>query len=193
MSLRKRWNEEIPVEIRKWGTANLAPSDPYRVIGEQINDLMSEDDFAFMYSPRGRGAICPLVLALILVFQAREKIGDRTAAEFAVRRLDWLYALHLPLDWGGFHHTDLTNFRKRLLTHQAEALIFEKILDLVRSLGFLRSAQLQRTDSTHILSYTEKLGRLELVCETLRLALQAITKRAPTWRATASPEGFVTT
>lgn len=193
MSLQKRWNEAIPLAIRAWGEANLPPEDAYRIIGEHINELVSEEDFAFMYSPTGRGAICPVILALILVFQARERLGDRAAAEQAIRRLDWLYALHLPLDWGGFHHTDLTNFRKRVLAHGAEALIFEKVLGLVQRLGFLKRVRMQRSDSTHILSYTEKLGRLELVWETLRLTLSALERTAPGWRQTKVPEAFVNT
>lgn len=193
MSLQKRWRDEIPEGTRAWGAAHLAPTDPYRLIGEQINTVLSEDDFAAMYSKQGRGAVCPVVLALVLVFQARERIGDRTAAEMAVRRLDWLYALHLPLEWEGFHATDLTYFRRRLLEHQGEGLIFEKILALVQDLGFLKRSQLQRTDSTHVLSYTEKLGRLELVCETLRLALKALEDEAPTWSSQMLPEVYRST
>ena len=193
MSLQKRWNTEIPSEIKAWGAANLAPHDPYRMVGDHANQLLSEADFAAMYSTLGRGAICPVVLALIVVFQARERIGDRTAAEFAQRRLDWLYALHLPLNWGGFHHTDLTNFRKRVVAHKAEGLIFEKVLGLVQELGFLKRVQMQRSDSTHILSYTEKLGRVELVWETLRVALNAIEHVAPVWRERVIPAAFVET
>jgi len=191
MSLQKRWNTEIPAEIKAWGEQNLASHDPYRIIGDHVNELLREEDFAAMYSTLGRGAICPVVLALIIVFQARERLGDRAAAEFAQRRLDWLYALHLPLNWGRFHHTDLVNFRKRVLAHGAEALLFEKVLELVRGLGFLKRGQLQRSDSTHILSYTEKLGRLELVCETLRLALKALERTAPAWREAKLPEALM--
>ncbi len=190
MSLQQRWNEEIAGDVRVWGEVNLPPEDPYRVIGDHINELLDEDDFAFMYSPLGRGAVCPVMLALISVFQAREKLGDRAAAAMARRRLDCLYALHLPLTWGGFHHSDLSNFRKRVLTHEAEALIFEKVLALVQGLGFLKGVQMQRSDSTHILSCTERLGRLELVWETLRLALQAIECYGGAWCPTRIPEVF---
>jgi hypothetical protein len=192
MSLQKRWNDEIPAEIKTWGEEHLRADDPYRMIGDHAHELLGEADFAWMYSPTGRGAVCPVILALILVFQARERAGDRAAAEFAVRRLDWLYALHQPLNWSGFHHTDLVNFRKRLLAHGAEALIFEKVVALVQGLGFLKRVHMQRSDSTHILSYTEKLGRLELVWETLRLALRALEHAAPEWRAATLPDALVT-
>jgi len=193
MSLKQRWNAEIPVEIRAWGEATLEADNVYRLIGERISAVVSEADFAGIYSAIGRPAISPVVLALIIVFQARERVGDRGAAELAVRRLDWLYALHLPLTWGGFHPTDLTHFRERLIAHAAEGLIFDKVLGLARALGFLKQVRMQRSDSTHIISYTEKLGRLELVCETLRLALETIERAAPAWRARVIPEAFVTT
>jgi hypothetical protein len=39
----------------------------------------------------GRGAICPIILSLITVFQYLENIPDRTAAQWAVVRIDWKY------------------------------------------------------------------------------------------------------
>ena len=44
----------------------------------------------------------------------------RAAAEFVASRIDWKYAPHLPLDYPGFHWTDLLAFRNRLREHQQE-------------------------------------------------------------------------
>jgi IS5 family transposase len=143
-----------------------------------------------MYSKVGRGAIHPVVLSLVTVFQYQENIPDRAAAQWAVARMDWKYALHMPLDWKGFHYADLCNFRKRLLKYEAERLIFDKVLEWVGSQGFLKKYGKQRSDSTHFLGAVERLSRLELVWETLRVALKAIQSEAPQWYGKQIPSAF---
>lgn len=193
MSLQGRWQAEIPAEIRAIGEALFAPDSVYRLVGEQIGAVLSEDDFAAYYSARGRGAISPVILALVTLFQYQEGVPDREAAALAVSRLDWKYALHVPLLWTGFDYSDLCNFRKRLLAHGAETLLFDKVVALIRELGFLKRYRHQRTDSTHVLGHVAQLGRLELLSETLRLAVVALQQAAPAWGAAVLPAVFVAT
>lgn len=190
MSLQNNWNSEIPFDVAWVGCQILAPDDPYRLVGDGINGFLSLKDFVDLYSELGRGAICPILLSLVTVFQYLENMPDRVAAHCVVVRMDWKYALHLPLLWPGFHYSDLSNFRKRLLEHQAERLIFDKVLEWVRSLGFLKKYGKQRSDSTHLLGCVERLTRLELVWETLRLGLRAVEKEAPQWYAQVIPGAF---
>ena len=190
MSLQMNWNTEIPNDTAQVGCEILTENDPYRLVGEGVNDFLSLEDFAELYSELGRGAICPILLSLITEFQFLENIPDRVAARWAVTRIDWKYALHLPLTWTGFHYWDLCNFRQRLLEHNAERLVFEKVLDWVRSLGFLKKHGKQRSDSTHILGCVERLSRLELAWETLRVALRSIEAGAPEWYEEVIPAVF---
>lgn len=190
MSLQMNWNTEIPNDTIQVGREILADDDPYRLVGDGVNDLLSLEDFADLYSELGRGAICPILLSLITVFQFLENIPDRVAARWAVTRIDWKYALHLPLTWIGFHFSDLCNFRRRLLEHSAERLIFEKVLEWVRSLGFLEKHGKQRSDSTHLLGCVERLSRLELVWETMRVTLRASEATVPEWYTEVIPVAF---
>jgi hypothetical protein len=48
----------------------------------------------------------PLLMALVTVFQFLEKVPDRSVAERVLSRIDWKYALRLPLGYAGFHFTD---------------------------------------------------------------------------------------
>jgi transposase len=190
MSLQENWNTGFPDDIARVGREILAEGDPYRLVGDGVNDFLSLKDFTNLYSKLGRGAICPIILSLISVFLFLENIPDRAAARWAVTRIDWKYALHLPLTWLGFNFSDLSNFRQRLLEHKAERLIFEKVLDWVRSLGFLKKYGKQRSDSTHILGCVERLSRLELVWEAIRVALRAIKAVAPEWYGEMIPAAF---
>ena len=181
MSLQANWNQEIPEDIAAVGRQLLEEFSPYRLVGDEVNDFLTLDDFSALYSAVGRGALCPVVLSLITVFQYLENLPDREAALQVVMRLDWKYALHLPLTWSGFNYSSLHYFRERLLEHQAERLIFDKILEWLRALGFLKKHGRQRSDSTHILGNVEHLSRLELAWETLRKALEALQLAAPQW------------
>jgi transposase len=190
MSLQMSWSTEIPEDTAHIGRKTLAETDPYRLVGDRVNGVLSREDFIDLYSQVGRGAVDPIVLSLVTVFQFLENIPDREAAKWAVIRIDWKYALHMPLTWQGFHYSDLCNFRKRLLAHRAERMVFDKVLEWVGTLGLLKKYSKQRTDSTHFLGAVERLSRLELVWETLRLALSAIRAEAGQWYGKEIPSAF---
>lgn len=190
MSMQMNWNEAIPADTVQVGLAILAEDEAYRLVGDGVSELLSLRDFGWLYSQLGRGAICPIILALVTVFQFLENVPDRVAAHWAVTRIDWKYALHMPLTWQGFHFSDLSNFRQRLLEHGAERLVFEKVLNWVRACGLLKKHSKQRSDSTHVVGCVERLSRLELAWETLRVVLRAIQVAASDWYEEVIPAVF---
>jgi transposase len=167
---------DIPQEISSWGKKYLKDSNLYRVIGDQLLSFISADEFTSMYSNTGRPSINPIILSLVTLFQFLEEIPDRVAAQYAITRLDWKYALHIPMDDPGFHYSDLCNFRKRLAKHGKESLLFDQLLEKIESLGYLKKRKHQRTDSTHVLALVSELSRLENLSESLRVSLRAIHK-----------------
>lgn len=191
MSLQEDcWQENIPKETARIGQIILGEEDPCRLVGDGVDKVLTIDDFAHLYSKDGRGAICPIILSLVTLFQFMENLPDREAAKSAVVRLDWKYALHVPVEWQGFHYSTLCNYRGRLLDHGEERLLFDKILDWIASLGFLKKQGKQRTDSTHVLGKVAVLSRLEMLWETMRMALRALERTAPTWYRSAIPPAF---
>lgn len=192
MSLHPTDRSMIPPDTAELGRKLLDEKDPYRVIGEQLSDLVTEQDFADLYSPIGGAALSPVLLALVTLFQLMEKLPDRAAASAVRLRLDWKYALHVPLAWTGFHFTNLNHFRQRVLEHQAEYRVFDQLLQELVTLGFVRPHGKQRTDSMSVLGLLAKLSRLELIWETLRMTLKAITTQTPTWLEQTAPEAFLT-
>lgn len=123
----------------------------------------------------------PLRLALATILQYMEGLTDRQTADAVRTRIDWKYLLCLELTDSGFHHTVLSEFRTRLITGEAEALILEKLLKLCQEKGWLKSRMRTRTDSTHVLGAIRAITRLECVGETLRAALNTLAVVAPEW------------
>jgi transposase len=190
MSLQPTWNEEVPEDTVR-AVGHLLPEDSvYRLIGDEVQKVLSTEAFTDMYSKLGRGAIHPIILTVVTILQFLENIPDRVAAMCAVMRMDWKYALHVPLDWEGFDHSTLSYFRRRLLEHQQERQIFDQVLQWVQKHGFLKKHGKQRSDSTHILGQVARLTRLELVWETLRMALRAMQKKEGVWYKRVLPIVF---
>jgi len=122
-----------------------------------------------------------------------EKVPDRQAAEWVVSRIDWKYALHLSLTYAGFHFYDLCAFRARLIQGEEERLVFEEILERLKAMGLVKRRGKARTDSTHLLAMVERLTLLELVGESIRVALRAVKIVVPQWVEEHLPAAFVET
>jgi transposase len=192
MTLRERDVRAMPEDIRAVGEQVLRRDDPYRVIGEQLADLVSDGQFAALYEPTGRRSVWPSVLALVTIFQFLEDLPDRESARQVAVRLDWKYALHLPLEYGGFDFSCLSYFRRRLLAHEQSRLLFEVILERVRALGFLRARSKQRTDALGVIGAVRELSQLELLWEALRLALRGLLVADAGWVERVVPVAYRT-
>jgi transposase len=188
LKIRSPW--AMPEETRRIGESLLEENDPYRLIGEQLFEQWNEEEFADLYSREGKPGLSPVILAFVSVFQFMERLADRQAAQAVRMRLDWKYALHLPLDYRGFDFSVLSEFRDRLLEGQAEGRVFEKLVEQIRKLGLIKEHGKQRTDSIAILTKVRRLCRVETVVETLRLALVAIVNADREWSEEIIPPSW---
>jgi transposase len=75
----------------------------------------------------------------------------------------------------------LSEFRTRLVYHDAVTQLFDVLWQHFQALGLLQTRGRQRTDSTHVLAAMSALHRLELVGEARRAALTRLAVVAPEW------------
>ncbi len=148
---------------------------------DELGSIYKDKDFASLFSSTGQPALAPWRLALVTVFQFLENLSDRQAADAVRSRLDWKYALGLELEDAGFDFSVLSEFRSRLVEHEAEQVLLEKMLDQFKAKGLLRAGGKQRSDATHILAKVRALNRSECIIESLRAALNAIAAVDPEW------------
>src|SRR6266487_7203001 len=132
-------------------------------VRDALGELFEDVEFAGLFAVRGRPAVSPARLALVLVLQFAEGLSDRQAADAVRGRIDWKYALALELTDPGFDASVLSEFRTRLLHGEAEHLLLETLLTLLQEHGLLKARGTQRTDFAHILAAIRTLNRLELV------------------------------
>jgi transposase len=191
MSLKSHGLEPIPEETRRLVERLCPKGTLVTQLRDALGPIYSDAHFAQLFPKRGRAAEAPWRLALVTVLQAIEGLTDRQAAECVRTRIDWLYALALPLDDPGFDYTILTDFRQRLLAAQAQDLILDPILQLCRQRGWLKAGGKQRTDATAVLARVRALSSLESVGEGMRATLNALAEQDPDWlSAHLNPQWF---
>jgi transposase len=180
----------MPIETATIGEALLKDDSPYRRVGDKLFACLSDSDFADLYSREGKPGISPVILAFVTVFQFMAKLPDRQAAEALRMRLDWKSAWHLPLTYAGFDYRVLSEFRDRLLTHQAEGRVFDPLVSEFRAWDLLPARRRHRTDSIAMLTKVRRLSRLELGVETLRVVVGAMLKADRAWSERIIPPSW---
>jgi transposase len=181
----------IPEETLRIGQQLLPVENLMRRIGDEYAELVKDEEFAPMYSNTGQPALSPARLALICVLQAMEHLSDRATVAMVRTRIDWKYALHLPLNDIGFDASVLSEFRDRLVANKAERVVFDRVLEKMKAEGMLKGRGLQRTDSLSIVGAVRELNRLELVMETMRLALEEVAKDHQEWLLVNIPQSWL--
>ncbi len=181
MSLHAQSLEPIPDLTSRIAHASFPKGTLAMDLRDALGPIYEDADFAHLFPRRGRAAEAPWRLALVTVLQTLENLSDRQAAEMVRGRLDWKYALSLPLDDQGFDASILTDFRQRLLEHGAQDLLLEPMLHVCREHEWLKAGGKQRTDSTFVLANARRLSSLESVGESLRASLNELTEVAADW------------
>ena len=187
MSLQPEFAFGVPVMTRQVAEAAFPKGNPYMKMRDQLGVLFTDPQFADLFPPQGQPAEAPWRLATVTLFQFVEGLTDRQAAEAVRARLDWKYALGLELGDPGFDASVLCEFRSRLLNAEAEARLFDLLLQQFAQHHLLKERGQQRTDSTHVLARVRALSRLECLGETLRYALNCLAPLAPEWMLATLP------
>lgn len=190
MSLKKQPLEPIPEMTAKIARTSFRKRTLAMMLRDELDGVWNDEAFCALYPRRGRGTTAPWRLAMVVVLQALENLSDLQAAEMVRGRLDWKYALSLPLDDTGFDASILTDFRQRLVDHHAQEILLDPIIDLCVRKGWIEQKGQQRVDSTMVFAHARRLHSLETVGETLRVVLNALAEEEPDWLLTVIGEDW---
>ena len=182
MSLRPQAIESIPEDTFRVAHSAFPKGDnPILALRDHLSQLFSDEDFIGLYHRLGQPGYSPWRLILVCIFQFMENLSDRQAAQAVCSRIDWKYALSLPLTDPGFHFSILSDFRARLVDAEVQDFALQRVLDFCKREGYIKTNSKQRTDSTHVLARIRRLNRLTLVGETLRATLNELAELHPEW------------
>ncbi len=181
MCLHPRSVDPVPRETSRVAKAAFPKGTTYMTMRDELGAIFEDEDFAALFPRRGQPAMAPWRLALVTIMQFAEGPSDRQAADAVRARIDCKYALSLELDDPGFDASVLSEFRARLLEGGSERLLFDHLLERFRQMKLVKARGKQRTDSTRVLAVVRGLNRLELVGETMRHTLDALSTVTPEW------------
>ncbi len=181
MSMYARELGSIPEETIRVARAACPKGTLAMRLHDELGELYQNEHFVSLYPVEGQPAYEPWRLAIVTVLQYAEGLTDRQAANAVRERIDWKYALGLDLTDAGFDFSLLSEFRTRLVEHQQETLLLDRLLEVCKERDWLKAGGKQRTDSTHVLARVRSLSNLECVGETLRAALDDLAALAPDW------------
>lgn len=181
MCLKAKPVSPVPELTKIVAESAFPKGNRYLRLRQVFDGVFKDDEFQAYYPPQGQPGYSPWRLALISVMQYMENLTDRQAADAVRARIDWKYALSLELTDTGFDASILSEFRKRLVAHQAEDKFFDSLLERFNEHGLLKSRGKQRTDSTAIWASVRNLNWLEHVGETMRYVLNDLSREAPNW------------
>src|SRR5262250_2319056 len=119
MSLKATPVPPVPEDTARVAGASFrkrkGKGSPWIALRDELGSLYQDSDFSSLFAIEGRPAEAPWRLALVTCFQFAEGLSDRQAADAVRSRIDWKYALSLPLDDPGFDDSVLGESLNRLL------------------------------------------------------------------------------
>src|SRR5919108_4784182 len=110
MSLKASPVPPVPEETVRVARAAFPKGAPWIALRDELGAFYEDADFAALFAIEGRPAEAPWRLALVTCFQFAEGLSDLQAADAVRSRIDWKYALSLPLDSTGFDDSVLSEF-----------------------------------------------------------------------------------
>jgi transposase len=132
-----------------------------------------------------------LICGLVTQFQFMERLPDRRAAAALHSRLDWKYALHLPLNHPGLASSLLCEFRHQLWDDPLRRQEFQLMIDTMTERSWLSFEDRLQSTADALISSVCNLSRIELLADSLCVALETLAASQPDWLLkTALPYWF---
>ena len=123
----------------RWRGSSIASGKFYvflRTIRSELFDEGFQAELAAVYRPRGTRPIPPALLAMVLLLQAYDQVGDAEAVENATVDPRWQLALGcLGAARAPFSQGALVAFRERLIAHDLDKRLLDQTVALAKARG----------------------------------------------------------
>lgn len=168
----------VPPETARSVRAVFGSNNFYLRVGDQLETILDGVRMAsFMTGERPIMVDVP-VLAMVTYFQYAEGLSDVQAADALRSRLEWKYALHLPVISPIVPDMVLCRYRQELLI---DPVALREMGKLVGYLGELHKGQAEEIDVVQVLASICSLNRLLWLYQAMDEALEVLARRQPAW------------
>lgn len=125
-------------------------------------------------------ALPSILYAMVTTFQYAEGVADQQAAEMVNSRLDWKYALQLPVSYVGFDARHLCEFRAVSRQKQQAQAGLERLVGSLVTLGLI-SGNEGDLGGFEVIRSVCLLNWLEKLVLTMNRALETLAASQPEW------------
>ncbi len=171
----------IPVDTKQAALRSFQSRNIYLQIGDHANEIFAALDVCALdpYKQYSAERLCRL--ALITSFQFAENLSDGGATKAIRSRLDWMYALHLPLNYPEFQPYTMCAFRQGLISNSDAHCEFVNLLDSLKEEGLFNHSKYWPSANAEALTVVCNLTRLEMIRSSIQASLEVLSAMAPEW------------
>jgi transposase len=171
----------VPRETLRAARAVFSRKNFYILVGEQLGamleDIEKEKLSVLCESSRPDGEILPL----ITFFQFVEGLTDLQAMDALRTRIEWKFALHLPVNTLPFHQQSLCEFRQRIISDKASQHEFQKLVDRLIALNPPSQRPEQNFEALALVSSLCSLNLMDRALDAIGAALGMLAGKYPEW------------
>jgi len=153
----------------------------YLRIGDQLESLLSRTNVQRFSPDSMLDGITSFRLALASAFQLAEALPDALAADATLRRMDWKYALFLPVRHPGISEAALCEFRQGMFSSPRALTEFGNLLEKLNEFGLYASSSNPALHPGSALNTICQFSRLYNLQLTMKTALGMLVSEAPDW------------
>lgn len=153
----------------------------YLRIGDELEAILAGVDLGQLDPSASLNSEAVYRLALVTAFQYAELLPDPLAEQATTRRMDWKYALRLPIQHPGVAEAALCQFRQNLFSFSNSAKEYSRLLAALGQCGLFAKSASQSLGAAQVLTTVCKITRLYWLNQGMRDALSALAAIAPEW------------
>jgi transposase len=164
----------IPRETERSARAIFGRRNFYIMAGENLESILED------IRPESLLEL-DVFLAEITFFQFLESLTDAQAIEAVRTRLDWKFALHLPVYPPTIRESELCKFRQRTFQDQQFQSEFQCLVDHLVTFNPPLNDRFQSFIILELLSYVCSINRLNWMQSAMSQMLEVLAVRFPDW------------
>jgi transposase len=151
----------------------------YERLADHGHEIVSDDDFAHLYSERkGRPSIPPSVMVRAMLCATHDRITSDAEASRRTRvDADWKAAMGVDDEFTGIGATTFSLMRSRMVVHDADATLFERTLEKAVEAGVFKGKLTAIIDSSPVHGAGAVADTYELVRGFMRQVARAAGER----------------
>jgi transposase len=162
----------------------------YERLADHGHEIVSDDDFAHLYSERmGRPSVPPSVMVRAMLCATNDHCSDGEASRRTRVDLDWKAAMGVDDEFAGIGATTFSLMRARMATKNADDDLFEKTLAKAVEAGIFKGKLTAIIDASPIIGAGAVADTYELIRGFLRRVVRAAGDRLDA-QAAGSAERF---